>query len=137
MYSSLDILVKHALIVACSSLAFAFMLLLISHAIITAFACIYCIMFLVIFGIVIPTSLVLLFISDCHYNENYFLLVQCLDITSKSFHCNNVCHYTSYVCQVSLVYLTKFSCRNGHKVTHCSTATASTVLVPCPMLFRR
>ena len=34
------------MIVACPSLAFAFMLLLTSHAIITGFACIYCILFL-------------------------------------------------------------------------------------------
>ena len=36
----------HIMIVACPSLAFVFMLLLISHAIITGFACIYCILFL-------------------------------------------------------------------------------------------
>ena len=38
--------VTHVMIVACPSLAFAFMLLLIFHAIITGFACIYCILFL-------------------------------------------------------------------------------------------
>ena len=37
---------RHVMIVACPSLAFAFMLLLTSHAIITGFACIYCILFL-------------------------------------------------------------------------------------------
>ena len=38
--------VTHVMIVVCPSLAFAFILLLISHAIITGFACIYCILFL-------------------------------------------------------------------------------------------
>ena len=33
--------IRHVTIVACPSLAFAFVLLLISHAIITGFACIY------------------------------------------------------------------------------------------------
>ena len=38
--------VTHVMIVACPSLAFAFLLLLISHAFLTGFACIYCILFL-------------------------------------------------------------------------------------------
>ena len=38
--------VTYVMIVACPSLAFAFMLLLISYAIITGFVCIYCILFL-------------------------------------------------------------------------------------------
>ena len=40
--------------------------------------------------------------------------------TSKSFHCNNTCHSTLSPCQVSLVHLTKLSCRDGI-YSHCGT----------------
>ena len=49
--------VTHVMIVACPSLAFAFMLLLISHAIFTGFACIYCILFLYFLALSSPHPL--------------------------------------------------------------------------------
>ena len=41
----------HVMIDACPSLAFAFMLLFISHAIFTGFACVYCILFLYVLAL--------------------------------------------------------------------------------------
>ena len=63
------------MIVACPSLAFAFMLLLISHVIITAFACLYCILFLYFLAL-----------SSLHpFNQMFLLLFHLLFITKYMF----------------------------------------------------
>ena len=69
--------VTHVMTVACPSLAFAFMLLPISHAIITGFACIYCILFLY-FSIVIPTSFIISHFDIGDLELRKILIVYCM-----------------------------------------------------------